>query len=178
MNCIWLIPEAPELGILRGLIDRLASVGGGPRFEPHVTILSGIALDAADLKDRLKSDLEKFPKFEISLAATETGTDFFKAFYLVPEPSEILDSLRRRAEKLAEPDLIVSRFDPHISLAYGNFADTERQRMREITDRALPLAVRFKRASVVRAAGSIPVASWTPVNSIFFKCDLLEDSSG
>ena len=178
MHCIWIVPEEPELELLRGLIDRLSAIGGGPRFEPHVTILSGIPLEAEISPERLVSAFERIPAFELSMTATGSGNAFFKSLYLLPEPSDALARLRLLAEEQLPANSRSVEFDPHLSMAYGKFRAAELRRMRDMVDRSLPVSVRFERATVVLAAGSIPVEDWRPMGSIAFGEPRSENSGG
>ena len=169
MYCLWIVPEEPEQFLLRDLIGQASIAGGGPRFDPHVTILSGIRLEASEILDRIAPEFERLPPFKLTLNSTGTGDFFFKSLFLVPQPSFDLGHLRRRAEEALKANSDSSLFDPHLSLAYGNSSAAAIKQMLAMAERKLPIAVRFERALVVQASSVIPVEEWHPINSIEFK---------
>ncbi|MDE0112488.1 MAG: hypothetical protein OXI87_24315 [Albidovulum sp.] len=166
MHCTWIVPEEPELSELRELVERLSAIGGGPSFEPHLTVLSGIRLEAGIVLELLAAAFERLPQFELEMVSTGTENAFFKSVYLLPKPSDRLANLRLRAEELLAPNSNSSRFNPHFSAAYGHFAAGRKKQMLELASRALPKTLRFERAMVVRASGAVPVEDWRPIGSI------------
>src|SRR5712692_2004453 len=54
-HALWLLPEARAFTRLSALIADLAQAEGGPPFEPHVTLLSGITVEGEDLIGRVRT---------------------------------------------------------------------------------------------------------------------------
>jgi hypothetical protein len=112
----WLVPSAAERRALAAIIDRFASLLGGPRFEPHVTIVEGIAAPLDDVRAALTAASAIAPR-TLDVAALMVGTTYFKSVFLALRPSQELLALRRDVHtRFALPD---EEFSPHLSLYYG-----------------------------------------------------------
>jgi hypothetical protein len=155
-HSLWLIPDGHAYRELRGLIGRLARRLGTPDFEPHVTLLGGVAGTAPDVLAMAGSLARRIPRVPLLLGAAAMGEDYFRClFFELEPPAELL-----QAHALAEAAfgrLHHERLAAHLSIVYG---DVPRPRKEAIVAEIGELGLRFEAESlhVVRTEG--PVADW------------------
>jgi hypothetical protein len=118
-HSLWLMPEGETYRELRGLIGRLARRLHSPDFEPHVTLLGGIAGSVADVLATAGSLARRIAPLPLRLGGAAMGGDYFHCLFLeVEAPSELI-----QAHALAEAAFGRLRHEPieaHLSLAYGH----------------------------------------------------------
>lgn len=119
MYTLWLMPDQEAYQKLSKLIVDLSTSLATPRFEPHVTLLSGIT-------DPLEVALEKTEELANSLlpiSANLTRIDFLERYYrclfFCTNKSDALMEARSLAEAIFEHTQI-DPFIPHISFLYGS----------------------------------------------------------
>ena len=119
MLTLWLIPDQDTYIKISQLIEELSTVHDTPRFEPHVTLLSGI-IDSPELA------LEKTKKLAAAnkpLNGSLTGVEYLEMFYRClffrTEENDDIMNLRASAEELFNHSS-VNPFIPHISFLYGS----------------------------------------------------------
>ena len=119
MYTLWLIPDEDAYQKLSKLIVELSTSHETPKFEPHVTLLSGIT-------DNLNIALRKTEELANSctpVSATLTRIEFLELFYrclfFCTNESEDLMNTRVLAEDIFEHTNI-SPFIPHVSFLYGS----------------------------------------------------------
>ena len=78
-HALWLLPEPSALGRLSAVIAQIARAEGSPRFEPHVTLLSGITLEAGDVIERARTLAAIFTPMDVLLARAAQRPEFFQA---------------------------------------------------------------------------------------------------
>ena len=160
MLSIWLIPQEPELGTLRLLIERVARFTGGPVFDPHITILADIPLRPSEVVSLSLPHIRILPGFELTAHEIGTGTDYFKSLFLRIAPSEVLSGLHRSASRHLPSRSRGEGFEPHVSIAYGNLNRSQYTQVAEMASGAIPSQLRFDEISIVHAGKSIPVERW------------------
>ncbi|MGQ9500531.1 MAG: 2'-5' RNA ligase family protein [Anaerolineae bacterium] len=165
---LWLIPDNEWHHLLSRIIARLSQQYNTPRFEPHLTLLSGIAIDhqnaihhAAQLATQLG-----LGAFEIVMKRLSHRDEFFRALFLEAVRTPRLMDAHQMASTLfdQEPN---RAFLPHISLMYGNLPATVKE---EIIDQLaselkLPLSFRVSRVDLVVASSRLPPSSWYRIAS-------------
>lgn len=126
MYTLWLMPDQEAYQKLSALILDLSSSLDTPRFEPHVTLLSGIV-------DPLNIALEKAEELANSLlpiSAALTRIDFleryFRCLFFCTNQSEDLLEARSLAEVIFEHTQI-DPFVPHVSFLYGSIPVFQKQ---------------------------------------------------
>ena len=65
---LWFMPNNAQRFILEDMINRLAEEHGGPRFQPHVTLLSSIIGDEEVLLKSTKSLSKSLKSFIITFS--------------------------------------------------------------------------------------------------------------
>jgi len=112
---LWIVPEGEARRRLSALIETLARRFGGPVFDPHVTLLAGLAGPAEDVMTRVRT-IRRAP-LRLHFTGPEAGTRYFRCLYLRVEPSPSLTALHEAARKAFETK-DEPPFFPHLSLLY------------------------------------------------------------
>lgn len=114
---LWLEPSGPSRARFTALIRDLASELGTPVFDPHLTLLGGLAQpepEAVEKAERLASGL---PPVEVRMTRPGVGSEFFRfVFFEVAATRELLAA---RAAACRAFDAADEGFEPHLSLAYA-----------------------------------------------------------
>ncbi|HXH50741.1 MAG TPA: 2'-5' RNA ligase family protein [Terriglobia bacterium] len=158
---LWLMPGEPTFSFLAGQICRLCQEFSTPRFEPHITLLSRIAL--AEEKALAKSaKLARILKpFAIELGEIGYLDDFFRCLFVSVVANPSISKARLAACRVFarqnEP------YMPHLSLVYGNLPVETKRRvatgLRSLSGRHF----RFRRLALYRVGG--PVRQWKCVKT-------------
>lgn len=126
MYTLWLMPDQQAYQKLSELIVDLSTTLDTPRFEPHVTLLSGIV-------DPLEVALEKAEELANSLvpiSASLTRIQFLERYYrclfFCTDQSEALFEARDLANAIFEHTQI-DPFIPHVSFLYGSLPVFQKQ---------------------------------------------------
>ena len=123
---IWVIPPEPVFSRLQKIIDELSSEYGGPRFEPHMTVLGDIEEDLATIRrpiEKLAADLDSL---ELTLGTVSFGITHFQSVFASVNPTPDLLKLNSELKKLFR--LENRSFAPHISLLYGRYDMATKER--------------------------------------------------
>lgn len=101
---LWLKPEGEIVSKLRALITKLADEYGGPKFEPHVTLLGDINLSKDRAFAKAFQVSTKFKPFTIELNDLGYTENYFRCVFVKAKKTEFLKDISM----------------PHMSLVYGN----------------------------------------------------------
>lgn len=126
----WLLPKPDAGRKLQLLIDSLADEYDGPRFKPHVTILSGsLAIDdrVEEVVERSIHSLEAIVLRSKELAF---GNSFTKSCFISFEDDSLLSDLWKALAGNCSP-LSSAAFVPHLSLFYGALNEKQRCQIRD-----------------------------------------------
>lgn len=127
MLTLWLMPDDAAFERLSQLIESLSSYHHTPRFEPHVTLLSGIE-DSPGLAIQKAGQLAQAigKPVRASLTRIEYLELYYKCLFFRTDESEELFEARGLAEELFEHTNI-QPFIPHISFLYGSLPTFTKQ---------------------------------------------------
>jgi len=155
---LWIRPPAPARARLEAALDRARLRFGGPRFEPHVTLLGGIELAPQQAQPALQRLAHGLRPFTIRLGrADRRPGDYFRRLFLRVEPDPALEEARRAAQAcFGGAD--GAAFEPHLSLVYGE-ADIRPEQLPEFDDLA-GLEFPVESLCLVNAARGVPVELW------------------
>ncbi|MCP4440818.1 MAG: haloacid dehalogenase [Aureispira sp.] len=118
MYSLWLIPDNHTFQKLNKLIVDLSTQHNTPKFEPHVTLLSGI-IDNADIAiEKTQKLAEQFDSISAALTNIEYLELFYKCLFFRTDDSQGIFEMREAAEELFEHTQ-VNPFVPHVSFLYG-----------------------------------------------------------
>jgi 2'-5' RNA ligase len=143
----WLVPaEGPLRDQLLATIDRLAAAHDAPRFPPHITLAPTFDSATGAAAPALRSLVADTPPVDVALTAVGHEPTYFRALYLVAEPSA-----------LVAPGSW--RFTPHLSLLYSDVPEATKRAIVSGLGIPLPLTVRFD-AVELWARDDPEVRSW------------------
>ena len=165
---IWLIPE--DVKVYRSFaekIDRISRQFGSLSFEPHITLLGGIKDD--DLKKvslKIEQLAQSLKPFKLSATTVHTGTDFYKGLFVaVPETSELKIAYGRAQAVFGKRQ---ETYEPHLSLAYGNFPDIIKQRIQDVVGNAIHQNFLISGLHLVSFSDEGTFSKWTRVKEFPF----------
>jgi len=127
---IWFVPTGELHDELAGIIFRLSREYRAPAFEPHITLLGGIAETEENVMSKT-ADLAGFLKpFSIRFTALDSLDEYFRCVFLRVQETEGLMQANAKARELfgrkQDPPFI-----PHLSLLYGSFPTSTKEQIIE-----------------------------------------------
>jgi Cyclic phosphodiesterase-like protein len=155
-HALWLLPEAATFARLAGVVEQLARAHGGPLFEPHVTLLSGIALEGEELLGRARALALDLGPAAVVLAGASHRAKYYQALFLEVEGGDLHRARVRAAAAMGiapPPD-----YRPHVSLLYGDFPPSTKEAILDRIGRQWDLSCTLDRLAVVSPQG--PPQSW------------------
>ena len=124
---IWLMPDSKVKDQLKNKILALGSDFGGPIFEPHVTLI-GSSLGAENtLLQKTEIISKKISPFKIFFDGIAHFNEYFCSLFLKVKFSPQLNAARDLAS--TEIDWNKNDYLPHMSLIYGNYTLSEKEKM-------------------------------------------------
>ena len=123
---LWLKPSGTTYDALSEMIEKLAHTLGGPVFAPHVTLLGSLAGTEEQHHRRTEALAARMQPFEIILEEPCTGTKYFESIFMrVRRTPPVMSANMLAAELFDRADA----YGPHLSMAYGDFADSCKQQV-------------------------------------------------
>lgn len=153
---LWIKPTATARDPCRDACDRARGRYGGPRIEPHVTLLGGIESTPEDAGKKLKQLAARIPPFELKLKRVGIGHEYFHRLFVIVALTPELRDARRAAEEIFEQG--PGRYDPHLSLVYGDQALDHSATAG--FEQLLDLSFTVESLYLVTAARGVPVEEW------------------
>jgi len=154
---IWLMPDGEPGEHLLAWIERLAERFRTERFRPHVTLLSGLSGEEADLGERTRLAATSLAPVAVHLDTIEGRDEHFRCLFVrAAEPDLLQAAHARTAEafgRAPEP-----AFLPHLSLVYGTLA--EEKKLDLAHEAGSDLDVRFEARTLHLWSTAGPVTSW------------------
>lgn len=159
---LWLKPESEVRDILKRTIDALAVEFGTSRFEPHITIASGIKGDPDDLHQRLEKIAGSTDPMTLYLKETDFRDAFYRSLFVHIAPNDSLLAMRERS--LREFHLEHEPYMPHISLMYGEMDAGRKKQIIDRVGKRFDLVFIPDKIHLVRVSG--PPESWEEVTYV------------
>jgi 2'-5' RNA ligase len=163
---LWLIPDEECRQFLARIIVRLSQQYNTPRFEPHLTLLGGIAMEHRDATDRTAQLASRLGTPQVVLKRLGYQGEFFRALFVEAERTPSLMEAYRTACAIfgREPE---DTFLPHVSLLYGDLPTATKDALitRLAAELALPFSFMASRLDLMVASSRLPVSSWHCVAS-------------
>lgn len=117
---IWLVPEEPMFSRLAERISWLSREYSTPRFDPHVTLLSGITGQEREIRAKSDSLASSLEPIRAELDGLGYLDEYFRCLFIKVVPSSpIIKAHRKAREALGMRS--ESACMPHLSLMYGSF---------------------------------------------------------
>lgn len=115
---VWLLPSSEVSLSLKKVIEDLAVQYGGPSFEPHITVASGIEGPLENVVHTVESIAEQFQPFPLKTTEVSFSTTYFQSVLMrIQSVAPLLELNVALKEKAGIPNEL---YMPHISLMYGN----------------------------------------------------------
>jgi 2'-5' RNA ligase len=124
---LWIKPSGPPYELLSRTINRIAEEWHAPVFDPHVTLAGPLDGSERELIERCDTLQMLLSPFRIVLDKPLHGPDYFRCVYMRAEPDAAIMSANDAARRVF--NLPHRPFMPHVSLVYGSFTETQRQRI-------------------------------------------------
>ena len=164
---LWLEPTGRTHELLATTIAHLSQEHGGPLFDPHVTLLGGIAGQEETVLQQTEQFTHVLSPIDMILTVPTFQDQYFQCVFMrIEETSTLLDAhthARTVFHKEAVPP-----FMPHLSLLYGLYPTS----LKEQIIGALPasLSVQFTAlvVTVFRVEGNSP-NDWHRVQTFSFR---------
>ncbi|OGJ15625.1 MAG: hypothetical protein A2632_00370 [Candidatus Pacebacteria bacterium RIFCSPHIGHO2_01_FULL_46_16] len=159
----WIIPENELYQELENVIVKYSAEYASPIFIPHLTLHNPIVSTDEQILVAVREAARKIHPFEIQVGAVECSTTYFQSVFVRMKTSAALLT----AHMVLKDALGVTEefvFMPHVSLVYGDFDMTVRDKMaREIT--ITGKSFQAEKITVVRADSRDP-KDWDVVGSV------------
>ncbi len=156
---LWIRPQGDALDKIVAAIRAAHRIAGGPPVQPHVSILGGIEATLASAGRKLEKLVSRLEPFEIRLGDIEWRDEYYRCLFVAVEPSEALERAHRLAHEafdMMPPD----PFEPHVSLAYGDLAESVKAAISERLGGGLDIAFPATGVALVNASESVPTPEW------------------
>ena len=154
---LWLLPEARSFARLSAVIHEIARAEGSPRFEPHVTLLSRIALESGDVVERAGVLARAFTPLDVLLTHADQREGFFQAVFLEIEGGGLHGARRQAATAMGMA--ATEEYRPHLSLLYADRSAADKEVILDRIGRDWNEPCLLDRLALVSPEG--PPESWT-----------------
>jgi len=117
---IWLLPKAKDNKLFSEYITLFSNLYGSDRFAPHVTLFGRMNVNPNlfySFFNKVKSDSEIENVYTLNI---KIGDPPWKRLYIPLSLNKSLLELQKKIDKKFRKYRNY-KFDPHLSLAYGNF---------------------------------------------------------
>jgi len=158
-SSVWIVPAGEVLDRIERIVHKIHPRGGGPRFKPHLTLLSGSETTQADAELKLKHLAARLRPFEIRLDRIEWRDEYFRCLYLAAELTPELAAAQRAGYETFEMNP-PPPFEPHVSLLYGNLDERLKKELAEEAGSSVDLRFAATGVQLVDASPSVPVTGW------------------
>jgi len=115
-----------------GLIEKGATCWGGPRFNPHATLIAGVMAGCADseVADKTRALAESIRPFHATVESVGCKDLFFQSvFAVLQKDPELLEANQKAREVFGCEDQ--DPYFPHISLFYGDIPMDQRAEIKK-----------------------------------------------
>eukprot|EP01111_Echinosteliopsis_oligospora_P011140 TRINITY_DN3600_c0_g1_i1.p1 TRINITY_DN3600_c0_g1~~TRINITY_DN3600_c0_g1_i1.p1 ORF type:complete len:186 (-),score=46.52 TRINITY_DN3600_c0_g1_i1:61-618(-) len=142
---IWLEPNTKSL-LYEGLAEIIQYISkkyNSPLFTPHVTLIGNVQADSnQEIIQKMDEFVKKTKPFTQKLTPNLHDSDeYFRALYVEVEKGAELVNAFKSASEFFKMSLDVDSFTPHVSLTYGNFSKSERDKIKEDIEAKVTLLI-------------------------------------
>lgn len=131
---LWLRPFGDIAFSIQQRINKLSEKYNSPKFEPHVTLLSGLRHGETELIQLTKTLAGALTPFDILLTHAGYRDKYYQSLYVHVKKNEALINAYQTALQLFDIEE-GEEFIPHLSLMYGDFSQEEKERILSIMGR-------------------------------------------
>jgi len=125
---LWLMPEKETYNEFQTIIQDLSKAYGTPRFEPHVTLVSGLSGPDHLLIEKIDAFALGKHKLSVTTKDIDYRRGFFTSLLLNIQKTPEIDRLNAQARKHLTP-FGQGPYHPHLSVLYGDITSEEQKRI-------------------------------------------------
>ena len=117
---VWLLPKCEDKIYLSDYINIYSSFYGSKKFDPHLTLFGRIDLNPEPFFpffDEIRLDAKIL---NVKTLSIKIGKSYFKKLYIPLGYNEKIYAFQKKVDRIFKI-YKKYKFDPNISLAYGNF---------------------------------------------------------
>ena len=117
---VWLLPKYSDKKAFSDYIETFSNLYNSDKFVPHLTLFGRLSISPYPFLpffEKIKSDAEIV---NLKTLNARIGDSYFKKLYLPLSLNKNIFELQRKINNRLK-SFREYRFDPHISLAYGNY---------------------------------------------------------
>lgn len=146
---LWLCPDRTGVKRLSGFIHDFAERYTGPRFMPHITLVTHLStFSEASLT---AGKCSKGPAIDCAFDRAECGAAPFRSLMLLPrDPTPFVRLRRLSAARDSGPEYV-----PHLSVYYGQLAQRQAHEALSELSAQLPVSVQIGALEVHKLSGNI-----------------------
>nr|XP_023881913.1 cyclic phosphodiesterase-like [Quercus suber]POE73742.1 cyclic phosphodiesterase [Quercus suber] len=127
---VWAVPPDDVAARLRKLMDSLGSEFGGPKFEPHITVVGAVSLTPEDAVEKFRSACEGRKAYTATVDRVATGTFFYQCVFLLIHPTtEVVETSAHCCGHFGYKNS--TPYMPHLSLLYADLTEDEKKKAQE-----------------------------------------------
>ena len=160
---LWLLPSGEEERRLAKAIESLSRDPGGPRFDPHLTLVGGLDGEEEGFIDATRRLAASLHPVILHLGDIEFGDEYYRCLYLRVGESDELTAAHREALRFLGKRKDPS-FMPHVSLFYGMLEEPRRRDLRSQLNRTFDIDCPADRLRLVATGDGPP--TWRGVCDI------------
>lgn len=149
---LWLRPFGDIAFSIQQRINKLSEKYGSPRFEPHVTLVSGLRYGETELIQLTKTLAGSLKPFDILLTNAGYRDKYYQSLYVHVKKSEALMKAYKTALQLFDIQE-QEEFIPHLSLMYGDFSQEEKERILSVMGREFHIRFEVHSLLLVKTEG-------------------------
>jgi 2'-5' RNA ligase len=147
---------------LAGAIFDLSRKYAAPAFEPHVTLVGGIAGPGREVASKMRGLAKRIPPFTVRLTAVDGLDEYFRCLFVRVATTHPIMTANKAAREIFGLEQQPA-FMPHLSLLYGNLPTSLKERI--IASLGRQFALEFKVNSLHLYLTKSEPASWRRVAS-------------
>jgi len=125
---LWLMPQKETYDEFQKIIQDLSKTYGTPRFEPHVTLVSGLSGKEDLLVEKIDALALGKHEFSVTTKDIDYRHGFFTSFLLNIQNTPEIDQFNEQARQHLTP-FGQGPYHPHLSLLYGDITSQEQKRI-------------------------------------------------
>lgn len=151
---LWLLLPREAHERYQALIAMLSARLGTFLFEPHITLLGGLAGNDEDLRRRTRALAGVTGPFEVRLLKAAWFDEFYRCLFVEVARSRVLqqahDAAREAFDQTADME-----FYPHLSLVYGDLTEQEKENIADEIGRHFDETIRLEELALYETSGPV-----------------------
>jgi 2'-5' RNA ligase len=149
---LWLRPFGDIAFSIQQRINKLSDKFGTPKFEPHVTLISGLRHGETELVQLTKTLAGSLKPFDILLTNAGYRNKYYQSLYVHVKKNEALMNAYQTALHLFDIEES-EEFIPHLSLLYGDLSQQEKERILSVMGREFHIRFEVHSLLLVKTGG-------------------------